>query len=372
MRQLRRQFIKRLSSLKRQQWLWPSVVILSGVVGWGIYKTELFAGAWGIRNDEVAVVAIERDSPSGQPKSITVVAPNKSIWDASQLILVPFVLVVLGYSFQEKQRNQDADENREEVLQLYFDRVSALLINKNLMVIAATKESIADDQEGLLKISTDVIKARTLSILRRFEEDSDRKSSVIRFLVEAGVMKLDIDLKNTNLSGINISETYWPNAELQDANLCDADLCNAELHYSNMNYAKLRGAKLRGAEFSEAFLIEADLRDADLFEAQFASAWLMEADLRGADLRGANLSLARLNGADLRGANLSGAIFAGTNLHGADLRRAKNVTEKQLKTAQLCKTQLPDSVDMKSDRDCIKCLSDYLDRKYNNRQSRDK
>ena len=151
MRQLQQQFVKRLSKTKRWQWFSLSAVILSCVVVWGIYRTNFLPGFWGLTNDEIAVVAIESDE-EGQ-RNVTIKDPSKSFWDVLGILGVPLVLAILGAWFQKtqqeqseriakEQREQDGDETREEVLQLYFDRVSALLIDKNLMVLAAGKKKV--------------------------------------------------------------------------------------------------------------------------------------------------------------------------------------------------------------------------------------
>lgn len=100
---------------------------------------------------------------------------------------------------QEKLEKEIAEANqREEALQTYFDRISTLLVEKKLLAIAdklnetRNKLLLADqkllaDQE-LLDVSTHVIRARTLSILRRLENDGVRKTSVIQFLIEAEVI----------------------------------------------------------------------------------------------------------------------------------------------------------------------------------------
>ena len=221
-------------------------VVLTGVVAWGIYETELFAGYWGVFDDEIAVVTIESGKDGQQ--NVTIKDPSKSAWDFLELLGVPLVLVVLGAWFQKTQSEQEADEAREEVLQLYFDRVSTLLIDKNLMAIAIKKKDVAaarakgmlavsvDTNQGeLLAVAIDVIQARTSSILRRFEQDSDRKTSLIRFLAEADVIsRLKIDLSGINLSGAKLS-----GANLFGANLSRADLSGAKLSGANLSNADL-------------------------------------------------------------------------------------------------------------------------------------
>ena len=66
----------------------------------------------------------------------------------------------------------------------------------------------------------EVIRARTLSILRRFENDRERKTSVINFLIETEI----IGKSKLNLSGADLSGAYIKGANLERANLERAEL----------------------------------------------------------------------------------------------------------------------------------------------------
>ena len=82
-------------------------------------------------------------------------------------IIRPIVLAILGAWFQKTQQEQSERiakeqrdrmemKTREEVLQLYFDRVSALLIDKNLMVLAAGSKKVdAVRAKGVLSALTE-------------------------------------------------------------------------------------------------------------------------------------------------------------------------------------------------------------------------
>jgi hypothetical protein len=93
--------------------------------------------------------------------------------------------------------------------------------------------------------------------------------------------------------------------------------------------AQLSGADLREVNFIQADLRRADLRGADLRQAHLEEANLSLSDFRGADLRGAHLLEARASGArfdrtkldaaDLRGVGLRGAKLVGAKLFKADV-----------------------------------------------------
>jgi len=108
-------------------------------------------------------------------------------------------LALLGFWFQrqqqeraseaaEEQRAIAADETREEALQIYLDRLSTLLVDKNILAIATKlndpdrKNDVTPEQQELYEAAIDIIRARTLSILQRFETDIERKNSVVRLM----------------------------------------------------------------------------------------------------------------------------------------------------------------------------------------------
>ena len=278
----------------------------------------------------------EKDKAGEIIKTVEVIQSGKTLWDWISVLGVPFSLTVLGLLFQHQQQRRTDEQTklereiaeidqREEILQTYFDRISVLLIDKNLIALAKNIEnsqdvawsdqqvSISEEQKDLLGASIDVIRAITLSILRRFGEDGERKSSLIRFLIKSDVIgKLKLEL-----SGANLSRTDLGSARLYRANLKDADLHNV---------------RLSGADLSNANLSSTDLSCANL----------SNADLEGAYLRKATL----------KGANLSGTHLRNVNFEESDLSSVINWTEEQLDSAELCNTVLPGGCKLDPNRDC--------------------
>jgi uncharacterized protein YjbI with pentapeptide repeats len=278
---------------------------------------------------------------------VTKYVSGKTLWDWLGVLGIPLALAVLGLLQQRRAEKQAALEKaiaesnqKEEVLQAYFDRLAALLIDKNLSAIAVKAESgdaTREDQE-LLSASRNVVRARTLSILRRLGGDGYRKGSVMQFVAEAEVIsKLKLDLSFANLNG----------ADLWFANLGGADLRFAEFKGAFLSGADLSNAELRFAELRGAFLGEADLSNANLWGTDLSST-----DLSSADISGAYLGAANLSGANLKDANLSGADLNDANLSRADLSLAVGLTAEQVSTARLCKTKLPPDIQLDPDRDC--------------------
>jgi hypothetical protein len=227
---------------------------------------------------------------------------GKTLWDLLQLLVVPLVLVGIGFLFEMRQAErqealelqQQALEDRrakaeralaeeraqDEALQAYLDEIGALLL---------AKYGLRESEEGT-EVRT-LARARTITVLGRL--DPSHKTALMQFLVEAElVQRVDGRGPIIGLAGADLSDAYLYYADLRGANLDGA----------NLNKANLRRANLRGANLSEA-----DLRGANLSEANLSGANLFYADLSDANLRVAELSGANLSGANLSSANLISA-----------------------------------------------------------------
>ena len=269
-----------LSELKKFSRPTIGLICVFGVVlvGW-ILPPIFWPGGIGIgKGKPVSTKTIETDKQGKTVKTIETIKDDegKTLWDWLSLLGVPLSLAILGYVLQqqqqkraeklsEEQRKIAENETKEEVLQTYFDRLSVLLIDRNLIALSNKSQSstITHEEQEFLDSSLDVIRARTLSILRRFENDAERKRSVMNFLIE------------TEIIGKSKLNLQW--AELQGADLFGANLQGAKLLWANLFGANLLWAKLEGS------------------------------DLSGANFTGANFTGANLSGANLSGANLSGA-----------------------------------------------------------------
>ncbi|GER87646.1 hypothetical protein KDW_18080 [Dictyobacter vulcani] len=306
----------------------------------------------------------------------------KTLWDWLQLLIIPAVLAIGGYVFNltssrneqkstqvrdQTERDIAADNQREAALQVYVDKMSELLLDRNLRG--------SEEKDEVRKIA----RVRTLTILPRL--DPARKRSIIEFIYEADLLDKDkpilnlrgadlreadlsyIDLSGANLRGINIHRANLSGADLRDVNLRGSKLNGAILRGIDLNRAYLfgvdfSGADLQGARLSDTNLSEAQLINANLHRASLSGAQLINANLHranlngvqlnntnlsGAFLRGADLSGADLQGADLNDANLNNANLSGANLSGAELRNARNITVEQLhKTMSHPETAIPD------------------------------
>src|SRR5712692_2888128 len=250
---------------------------------------------------------------------------GKTLWDWLNLLGVLAIPAVVGlgaawYTAQQGKESdrENTDNQRETALQAYIDKMSELLLHEKL------RDSAEEDE--VRKIA----RVRTLTILARL--DADRKSNVLLFLHESGLIHMDkriidlshadlkyADLRNANLSEANLSYADLRNADLSGAYLIEANLSFANLSGVNLSYVGLSGAKLFNADLSEANLSYVGLSEAKLFGAKLFRANLFGAKLFRASLIEVNLSGANLSGADLSEVNLSGAIVTSEQLDKAKL-----------------------------------------------------
>jgi uncharacterized protein YjbI with pentapeptide repeats len=235
-----------------------------------------------------------------------------TVRDWLQLLVVPLVLVCIGFVFQIQQseveeRRLEADQHieeqraQDEALQTYLEQIGQMLLDKDRPL----RQSKEGDEVQLLA------RARTVTILRRL--DSARNRDILQFLREAqlvpsnryGVQEHIVRLDESNLSEANLKGANLDSFSLQRTDLSGADLRDAYLAWSFLRDAKLNGANLRGADLRGDPDQSGD--DADLSDANLSDANLREADLSYDNLSSANLQGANLTDAVLRGANLSNA-----------------------------------------------------------------
>jgi uncharacterized protein YjbI with pentapeptide repeats len=138
------------------------------------------------------------------------------------------------------------------------------------------------------------------------------------------------DLRDINLSFVDL--TGW---DFEGQNLTDANL-----FYSTLTNANLSGANLTGVSLGSATLTNANVRGAIVKGADFnytESLSLTQAQLRSTasyeakDLRGIELASKNLSGWDFKGQNLTGAYFytarlTNANFSGANLKNASLAT----------------------------------------------
>lgn len=254
---------------------------------------------------------------------------EKKGWDFLQLLIVPIVLVIAGFSLQEfaKQRDQIAADNKanQEILTKYLDQMAELLQNK-------LRNSKQDSEQFIISQS------KTVTVLLSL--DPRRQHLVIQFLEAANLNNLSEKkglLFKARMSKANLAGSDLSNAHLEQTDLEKANLEAANLEESHLQGANLKGANLNGATLSGAILAGAELKNANFSGAKLVGVHLEEANLEGvnftgADLTGSHFAEANLKGTNFTGADLRGAYFTENKVRGYG--KIKNLTPEQIKKAR--------------------------------------
>ena len=256
---------------------------------------------------------------------------SKTLWDWLGLLSSLAIPVVVGFGAtwytaqQNKVSNeQNADNQRENLLQSYIDNMSELMLEKKL------RAALPGDEVRTIG------RSRTLAVLPRL--DSRRKKYVFQFLFESKLLTKDNPV--ILLRGADFSYTSLRGEELEETSLNGANLSYVDFRWANLNGVSLIEANLRGANLWAEDPIYAsinkkkDIINADFSKANFSGATLENANFSGANLSGANLSGANLRNADLRNADLSKACLMWTNLRRANLSGV-NLKDAELDVANL-------------------------------------
>jgi uncharacterized protein YjbI with pentapeptide repeats len=151
------------------------------------------------------------------------------------------------------------------------------------------------------------------------------------YFIKTNILVLSLlqgaNLRGADLAGIDLGHPAWtpPDNIATFVNLGGADLRDTNLTGANLSFVDLGGANLNGANLSSANLKRANLghtnlSETDLSGANLETANLEYANLRKADLTGARLDTSYLNSAQLDGTILRGVILTQASLEGTDLR----------------------------------------------------
>ena len=131
-----------LSDLKKLKFSWPTIALLIFVVVFSAFPTIFWPGGFGIGKDKsvttTTVETVKKDKQGNLVKTVEITAYNdgKTLWDWLSLLGVPLTLFFLGAWLQKGQQERADNEAKEEILQTYLDRLSVLLIDKNLITLS--------------------------------------------------------------------------------------------------------------------------------------------------------------------------------------------------------------------------------------------
>ncbi|MEM1279292.1 MAG: pentapeptide repeat-containing protein [Cyanobacteria bacterium P01_H01_bin.152] len=357
---------------------------------------ELHSRSWsgfGPR-EAVSTTTYDRDSEGNTSKTTTITQePGKLLWEWFELLLVPLILVGVGYFLQRTQLKSSLRDKQEEALQDFFDRISSLLVEKQLLSLAP--KIIENDTYGIeyeakqdelfrrqndLDVSLKIIQARTLSILRKFKDNPELKESVLLFLIETGILgELKISLReaelsrtnlsNLDLSGIdferaNFAGSVFSKTNFKGANLSSANFSNSEFYRTNFEGVNLSGSRFHRSnffvtEFKDAtakswlagndfwdFLISPSESKSNALDVDFSRSNFHLVNFGDCKLGACIFSGCRFTEVSLRNSDFSGSLF-----HNADLRKTTfysvNVSHSEffranLKGSKIIKSDLYD------------------------------
>src|SRR5690606_34576141 len=136
--------------------------------------------------------------------------PAKTLWDYMVFIMGAIVassIALLNQKNEERRKQTDiivaTDLQRETALQNYLDKMTELLLDKDLPL----RKSKVDDEVRM------IARTRTLATLRTL--DPNRKGLLVRVLYEAGLINKEQPI--VDLDGANLSKAYLKGASLQGA-----------------------------------------------------------------------------------------------------------------------------------------------------------
>lgn len=239
----------------------------------------------------------------------------KTLWDWLQLLGIPIVLAVVAFFFSlaeriaerndadrrdKIQREVSLDQTRESALQAYFDRMTELILDRNLHGALQGNEIHS------------IVHGRTRAVLSQL--DGRRKGTVVQFLYAADLLgnvvphEPDTTRKvpivslgeATDLNQVILSRSTLWGINLEMTDMKEAILTGIDLFGAIMNGVNLSGATMSGVNFCQA-----DLRVANLNGIKASGSVFVAADLRGANLKGAEFR----DGVDFYNIKLSGAKY---------------------------------------------------------------
>jgi hypothetical protein len=184
---------------------------------------------------------------------------EKTLWDWLDLLLVPLILGI-GIATIETMESRRVDYNlteryKQEMLRDYFRNIHALVFNKQNMTTLKNAERY-DPQRELLG-------SQTLTTLEVLEEDTTRKSQIIRFIGNSSLSRF-IPLRRANLADTNLSHVDLTGADLRLTNLKRANLTGANLCRADLSGAKIQQADLTDAKYNNETVMPEELSESQL------------------------------------------------------------------------------------------------------------
>jgi uncharacterized protein YjbI with pentapeptide repeats len=251
---------------------------------------------------------------------------GKNLWDWLQLLIIPVVLAVGGYVYNyttsrneqkatqlrdQTERNIAQDNQQEAALQEYINKMSELLLEKDLR-----KSSMDAEVRTIAHV-------RTLTVLHRL--NGERKGDVLRFLGKSGLI-----IRGKSI--IDLQGAFFTDSILDHADLSGSDLSGAEFSFASLQNVNLENTDLTGTFFTQADMTCANLRRANLTDAILARTKLSRANLSEANLSGATLDGAALDN-EVRVYTLRDGKWTPIKYGQITILKGAKVTQEQLNQA---------------------------------------
>jgi uncharacterized protein YjbI with pentapeptide repeats len=283
---------------------------------------------------------------------------DKSPWDFVQLLILPALFVVLGYflneAANERQRHEVAARFQQGVIKDYYDVITNLVLEKNLINSKAGQPF------------SDVAKAYTFNVLETV--DGSKKRGIMLFLNSLQLLKINNPIIFFEVGSV-VGRYKFKRVGFAEADLSGMQLLNVRLAYADFQKTNFKDAIIFGCMLNFADLTGANLKETNLMQTNLSNTLMTEADLSGSNLIGAKLEGCLLSGAILKDAlyskttvwpegfdpdshgaicicpdeNLQKAVLNNKFLRGVDLRKA-DLSGADLQGAQLLKAKLNNAI----------------------------
>lgn len=190
---------------------------------------------------------------------------DKKKRDWIDLLAIPIVLALVGAglswlnnAFQQKLAD---NRQRDAVVTQYIQNMKELLLDKDRPL----RESKEND------VSRDVARIFTTTTLQQLTSDEDKngqnkqKASVLLFLSLSNLIKTSEPIvmlgssilgSDMDFSGAYLPEGYLEGAALSGVNLSNANLTGAYLNQANLAATRLDNANLKNAQLDGAYLLQ--------------------------------------------------------------------------------------------------------------------
>ena len=272
----------------------------------------------------------------------------------------PKIMSIIAAYIRHRSRAYVEEEHKKENKSLPWDEFIKNYISKRPSpidleaAVAVICERNAEFDAGLILDLSEVFLFRVNfsgTLLNRV----NFKRSVLREcnFTEVELMHAEMEkanFANSKFNGANMSYVAAEDAIFERADMVGVNFQQAELFSAFFQNAMLREVNLDGTGMFNAIFDKADLRDAKfhrvgLYGAKFHNALLADAKFHNVHLSNADFSGASLVGANFDNVIAGAAIFKEAALFKANLTDVKEITVKQIKTAQGdSSTKLPEGM----------------------------